>query len=473
MHRLLPLFGILLIIALVVGGMYILLAPELVEISPADGESNVRAGSSIRLKFSRSMQTDSIIERLSFEPPHSGKYEWKDNTLIFSPSQPWPNGKTITATLARGGKSDDLIPLTIRNDFEWTFSIGQPLLVYLFPADGSPDIYIYDTLSGESERLTQYGGVLDFDIDVGGRAIYFSQRSGQSGSRIYRLRLGDEVASEPQLLLDCTDAICQSASISPDSKFLAYERTFFEGKEQVTYPQVWLLPLTGEMAGEGEQPGNNANTPHRVANEFNQTIAPHWSPTGWLTYYDYGLEAFVVQDPISDEQKLIKNQTAQPGSWHPSGNYYVVPEIFFVDAENVDGSTDLDTIGSSHLLLFNLDNDTIKDLTQLNNLEDTVPIFSPDGRSLTFARKFLTIELWTPGRQLWLMDMDKREAHQLTNDPFYNHFDFAWSPTGEFIAYMRFNQTDLTSLPEIWVINPKTLQTTRLVEGGFSPQWIP
>ena len=101
------------------------------------------------------------------------------------------------------------------------------------------------------------------------------------------------------------------------------------------------------------------------------------------------------------------------------------------------------------------------------------PVFSPDGAFLALARKNLQIELWTPGRQLWLMRTGTWQAQQLTDEPLYSHFEFAWSPQGDLLAYVRFNQAALTEPPELWVIDPYTARAAELVVGGYAPQWLP
>jgi Tol biopolymer transport system component len=125
------------------------------------------------------------------------------------------------------------------------------------------------------------------------------------------------------------------------------------------------------------------------------------------------------------------------------------------------------------LILFNHRDRTSLDLNAGKGfLEDTTPVFSPDGSYLAFARKFLDSARWTPGRQIWLLEVDKTGAVQYTDNPNFNHFDFAWSPDGSQLAYVRFNQTTLNEATEIWLLDTNNGLTTILVEGGFAPQWI-
>ena len=454
--------------------------PRLEEVSPPDQAIDVPAGSSLRLSFSRRMQAESVIERLSMDPPRAGSFTWQDNDLIFTPDQPWETGQAVQVRLAGGSRAAGLLALPIRQESSWTFTIRRTRLAFLFPSDGAANIYLIDPDSGEGTPplllLTDSpSGVLDYDVDARGEAIYYSARVGQGGSAIYRQEMSVP-ESAPISILDCPRALCTAVRISPSNDFLAYERTAFPGTEGPDYPRVWLLPLTVQNPPTDE-PGTAAvvtvEAPFPVDDNQHQSLQPHWSPQGILTYYDSSQKAFIALDLHSEQRSEFPNQTGLPGSWSPDGQAYVVAEIL----ENVLINPTPDTANfpavSSHLIRFNLLDDSTQDLTGAENLEDASPAHSPDGSKLAFARKYLTVSQWTPGRQLWLMRADGQDAHPLSNEPYFNHFNFAWDPAGTRIAYVRFNQTVPTDPPEIWLLDLASGETLQLVVGGYAPQWIP
>ena len=255
--------------------------------------------------------------------------------------------------------------------------------------------------------------------------------------------------------------------VSPDGQYLAYERVAFFGGEDPNYPQVWLLELDSQGAPpEGAKP--------RLAGpELHQTLNPDWSSLGKLAIYDTNLSAFLIVDPTGGEPIQFANQTGQPGDWHPNGREFVAPEINFLGENTSPELNNLQPLANSHLIRFDLINGTSESLTRQEDLEDTAPAFSPDGAYLAFARKSLQAELWTPGRQLWIMRVGTWSAEALTGEELYSHYGFAWSPGGNLLAYVRFNQSVLSEPPELWVMDPFSGQKTQLVVGGYQAQWVP
>jgi dipeptidyl aminopeptidase/acylaminoacyl peptidase len=431
----------------------------------------------VRLNFSRPLQTAALTSRLTFEPAIPGSYSWQENTLVFTPAQPWPAGLTVQARLLAGAPASGILALPLPQGLEWSFTIRQPSLVYLYPATDPANLTIQSPLSGSTRSLINVtGGVLDFDISLDGSLLYYSLRQ-DTGSAIYRQSLVEALQSQPtpgagqtspaetkpEQVLDCAEALCDVLALSSKGDYLAYERGNLPGSGQPENFRVWFLPLT---AGQPAQPFLAGAADH-------QTTQPAWSSTGLLAFYDSTANAYIFNQPGVGERDRFANQTGQGGVWRPGGNQFLAPEIIFVDTGNSPTVTGLEARADSHLLLYDLDTKTTRDLTPGEGIEDTSPAFSPDGKFLAFARKYLDAKRWTPGRQLWIARLDTQEARPLTSNPLYNHYQFAWSLSGEQLAYVRFNQTVLTEPPEIWIMNLLDGMQSRLVVGGYSPRWTP
>lgn len=450
--------------------------PRLVAVSPADGAVDVPPGATLELTFSRPMQPDSVIGRLSLEPAVAGSYAWQGARLIFTPERPWPAGATVQVKLAAGALAGRFPALPLLRGYAGTFTVRQPRLAFLYPANGPANIFVHNPLTGEIAPLTNvFSGVLDFDVSPDGAAIYYSARNAQDGSDLYRLSLSRQdqaqdgrptpVFTPPQSVLSCPQAQCRGVRLSPRGDFLAFERTPLAAAGVPALTQVYLLPLIG--GGE----------PFLAGDPAHQTLQPAWSSNGLLAFYDQAAAEFVVVEPMAGGEARVRarfaNQTGQPGDWQPGGAAFAAAEIFFLDPQAPSALQNLERLADSHLLLYPLDGGQPRDLTAAEGIEDAAPAFSPDGAYLAFARKYLNVRQWSPGRQLWVLRLSDGQALQLTNDPVYNHYDFAWSPGGERLAFARFDQSALTEPPQVWTIDPQTGRATQILSGGYAPRWIP
>jgi Tol biopolymer transport system component len=456
-----------LILIALAGLAFIWSQPQVIEVEPAQGTNPVPAGSALRIRFSRPIQIDSVAAKLTIDPPRSGEFTWDENTLVFTPDQPWPSGAMITVRLEPGARAAGFPFRATRQPTSWTFTIGHPRLVYLYPSDAPAGLYLLDPQNGEIQQLSQApGSILEYSINSAGTAIYYNLSQEAGGSSIYRL---DRLSGSNQLILDCPEALCRYPQISPQEDYLAFERTALAIAGEVNKPQVWVLPLNIPQAGEEPI---QFGEPFLVADADHKTQQPLWTPAGLLTYYDYDRMAFIVQDPQGEEIVHFPSQTGIAGAWDPQGQHYVIPEIYLNEIADPNILTDVGSLPSSRLLKHSLDG-SIQDLTQADNVEDSSPAFSPDGNSLVFARKYLDVTRWTHGRQIWHMSADGEQPIAITQDSYYNHYDLVWSPDGTRLAYTRFNKNSLIDPPELWLMNADGSGATRLVSGAYSPQWIP
>lgn len=449
------LFGVIAIVILV--GVVILVRtnlPALIVVSPEDGELHVPVGNPITLTFSEAMQVESVQKNLEIQPAIDGSFSWEENTLTFHPAQLWPSGEQIRVRLKSGARSS--LGLPILGEQEWSFSISPPLLVYLWPDDGPADLYAIDLEDNIAARLTeQENGILAYDISADGAQIYYSARLTSQHSAIFRLDRIDGTITE---ILACTNVLCSFPQLSPSGDYIAYTRSPSNPGSEAFPQQIWLLPIVDGELSDGSQ--------SRLVSDPNHPVgAPFWSPTGLLTFHDKTSQQFVVFNPQDDERRFIPNETGEPGTWAPDGGNFIVHEVDFWG----DGPLDF----SSHLWRFEYPSGQSENLSIDLALEDVTPVYAQDGGQIAFGRKYLDPDRWTLGSQLWLMQADGSYPRQITNNPDFNHADFAWHPNGGYLAFVRHKQTTMSDPPEIWIILADGTDAVRLVIGGYVPQWIP
>ncbi len=419
------------------------LAPRIEDFAPAEGDLHGRMP--IMISFSQKMDPASIEGGLSILPAQPGDYSWSEDLrqLIFTPSKNWPAGETITIQFESKVRSRMMLPLLGKISRE--LSVSPILLTYLWPADRTSNLYLVNPVSGESQALTQEpNGVLDYSISQDGEKIYYSAAAENGASRIMILNPQTKDLGE---IISCSDGLCTVPRISPDGYLLAYE---YISKEPGELPSVKILDL-------------EVMTHLDLGKDKQYLEKPTWSPSGWLSYYNQTQKGYQFWNPESGEEQFLPNETGGDGSWSPDGRYFISSEILFLS----------DTLAPRHLQLFNLTQKTILDLSRGSYPEDLNPSFAPSGLVLAYSHKSLDPTLWTPGRELWILNITSGENIQLTDDVDYQHTSFAWHPDGQQLAYVRYNQASLSDSPEIWLINTTGGQPLRLIINGFQPGWIP
>jgi Tol biopolymer transport system component len=95
---------------------------------------------------------------------------------------------------------------------------------------------------------------------------------------------------------------------------------------------------------------------------------------------------------------------------------------------------------------------------------ETLPRFSPDGRSLAFS------SIRSGSSEIWLADSDGQSPRQLTNQSFYIAGYPRWSPDGRFLAF----HARLPDVPQLYVVRVADGMVKQITHGkpGFlGPSW--
>ncbi len=439
------LLGLILLTGLVVGlgdrvGM------RVVAVSPSEGATEVSTRAVLKITFDQGIAPIGSGFPLSVTPSVSGTLRWEETTLVFAPAQPLAPGTTYTVTLNTDLKSQQGRPLNA--PLTWQFQTRQPRILYVAPDAQLNDQLFVLTPGGQPTQLTQEQfGIWDFALAPDGATIAYAALRQDGGSDLW------EIATDGtglRQLLTCPEAACSGAAWAPDSSRLVYERRgmLVPGAAPGPPRLWWLDPASGETVTvfqDSQWLGYGAR----------------WSPDSqWLSYVSPSNQGVQVYNVNDGRNFLIPSRMGGLATWSPHGDALLVSDI----QRQEEGFT-------VHLLRADPATGQLTDLSGSEAIvEDSSPIWSPDGAWIAFTRKPAGASM---GKQIWLMRLDGSEAHYLTNETDIHHGLPEWSPDSHYLLYQRYPLKELGAQPSVWLLDVETGQTQQLVAPGNRPTWLP
>jgi Tol biopolymer transport system component len=437
--------------------VFLYFSPRVVSVAPAAG-AHTGSYAAITARFSAPMDPACAASHFSVEPSFAGDVSVQGNLLTFVPKNPWPAGATVKVTLRAGacGRSR----LLLISGLSWSF-VPSPYRVAYISADDPSRLMVVPTDGGAPAELFTAGGMIqDFQISPRGDFLVYSTGSDDTAGKIWLARLD---GGAPSLLADCAPDECRAPAISPDGSMVAYERAVFTvsagGANLATNPFIVLIDL-GKKQSRTVTPAGSIES------------NPVWAPSGWLSYFDSSRQAIVVDDLLGGST-LVPNATGGDWVWLPDGTGVIFPEITPDTSPASAANTNLESLRIfSRLILVTVRTNVRRTLGDETQIEDTSPAVSPDGAKIAFARGYFDSR-WTPGRQLWVMNLGDSSVRPLTRDPDYGVSSIRWSSDGARLLFIRFHETAPSDPPEIWTVNADGTGARALATGGYLPQWLP
>jgi TolB protein len=187
-----------------------------------------------------------------------------------------------------------------------------------------------------------------------------------------------------------------------------------------------------------------------------------WSPDGqWLSYVAPGSQGVQAYNVVDGRSFVIPSRMGSVAVWSPNSEALLVTDV----QRSNDGGF------AVHLLRARPESGELIDISgEGEAIEDTSPVWSPDGQWLALTRKTAGESM---GKQVWLMRPDGSEARSLTDEPEAHHAFPAWSPDGRHLVYQRFPLKELNVQPAIWLMNIETGEARELIVPGNRPLWLP
>jgi Tol biopolymer transport system component len=449
--------AVLLVLVAAIAG--VALAGDQVGVTVGDNgyapQGTVSGGEPVRIRFSNEMDAASVEARFRIDPSVAGDFTWTGgHTLAFTPRQPFTAGQTYTVTVEAGAQAAQH-GSKLRDPLTWTFNVRLPRAVYLAPSDAFVrHIQMTDLETGNVYQLTtDENGIEDFAVSPNGGQIAYSKNNEDGTTDIWVL---DLLAQTNRPVTQCIAALCTDPAWKPDGTQIVYQREDFNSGlgTGLSASRVWIVDLatlqTTLLFDDSQILGND----------------PTWSPNGRrLAVFDPSIPGIRVHDFEAQTDVIIESMQGVAGAFSPDGSKLVYPVL-------VRG-----LIGQEYYTHLEMaDFETIT-RTRISGPEDTpvedgAGVWSPDGMHLLIARRYLD-ERFTPGKQLYLLDVASGEVEPVVVDADYNHSGMRWDVSGQRIVFQRFPVNAPGARPEVWTYDLTTGELTQVAENAFLPDWVP
>jgi Tol biopolymer transport system component len=165
-------------------------------------------------------------------------------------------------------------------------------------------------------------------------------------------------------------------------------------------------------------------------------------------------------DLISGENIHLPSKSASEVAWEPGGERVLLSELI-----EKDGGM------NRHLILFDLQTEEKIDLSGNSQSDDAFPAWSPDGEWIAFVRKEKHDGIPSTEDQIWVMRADGSDAHPVTDTPDHIHGQPQWSPDGSWLVYQAFSAHQQVG-PSVWALSVETGEANQIIASATNPVWL-
>ncbi len=448
---------VMLALVVLIGGTIALGDRVGVQVTTVAPKADAHSTSPISLRFSESMDHDSVAAHFQTEPTIEGTLTWNGATLNLRPSAALQPGASYIVSLEAGALSDS--GRALLDSYQLTFRVMQPRIAYLYPADDTPhNLWITDPAQPDQARQITNSptGIADYSVSPDGTQIAFVEQN--PDNKTSDIKLINIANGALQQVTNCANAVCVAPVWRPDGKVIAYERTEYDEQFGSSPPRIWLIDLSTVPATT------------RPLFQERQILGydAQWSGDGnRIALVDSASVSILIYDFTTGKIISIASQAGESGALSPDGTRLIYPDIVFPP----EGA-----LTKQRLAV--IDTGEFESLTDNDApISDRQARWSPDGTKIALARE--DHDATVSGTQIVLYDLRTGETTLLTDDPRYANLSFWWSPTGDQLVIQRVpeidanNQPNMNALPEIWTYDLSSATLNPIVTNGFLPRWVP
>ena len=415
--------------------------------SPADGAS-VGPWQPVKVDFGQAMKADPTEKAFHISPAVPGQFQWENKELWFIPQKPYSAGQTYTVKLSAGAQGTD--GRQLKKDFSFKFSIRQPKIIYISPAQVGSELWSRDLSGGQAQPLTDTGdSVIDFAVSRDGESIAYSVTNGQNGSDLWQM---NRAGGAHKLLVNCGADDCSMPAWSWSGDRIAYSRKSRQNgpASELGMPRLWTVDTTSGQTAPLFQDASVAGD------------TPSWSPGGgYLSFYDQAHQGLHVLNLLTSQDRVIQTAYDQSGAWSPDGN-----RLFFMIELTAGDQTYL----SPEML--DMTNGQMSNplKSELSGVDASLPDWSPDGQSVAVGLRSLAS---AENKQIWILGLTQTSTEQVTQDLLYTQSAYHWNDDGSALVYQRYLTGRSDSQPEVVVWDKAARKAQLIAQNAALPAWLP